>query len=124
MLTVGGLLLGAVLTTPGATPEGPTSLVDPFAGDVPRVAIAHGDQALGLRDPFGPDRRRKGPSMLSASRSADLRDPFSASGRVSMPISSDTKQAGLPSPFSRPRPKRPTARRRAATPDLRDPFDR
>ncbi|MCH9688279.1 MAG: hypothetical protein K0V04_43010 [Deltaproteobacteria bacterium] len=132
MFTVGGLLLGAVLSAPGAAssaaPVGP--LAEPFDPAIPRVAIARADTALGLRDPFGPDPVPQAAVPLAAAQRraltqrADLRDPFESVARrgavAPHPAATD---AGLRSPFAGRRPSvaRPA---NAATADLRDPFGR
>jgi hypothetical protein len=131
MLTVGGLLLGAVLTAPGAA--GGAAPADPFDPSLPQVAIARSDAALGLRDPFAhgtqalTGRRVPRPSEAHA----DLRNPFDGahpSGpALRTPSPSLAVSAGsgadLRSPFDhaggvhRTRPPAPH-------PELRDPFGR
>ncbi len=133
MLTVGGLLLGAVLSAPGASggaaPAGP--LAEPFDPSIPRVAIAGGDKALGLRDPFAPDPVPQAAVARSSRRHVgtdlrvDLRDPFVAEARRGGPIAPHpaVRDVGLRSPFAAARPA--TARpANSATADLRDPFGR
>jgi len=130
MLTVGGLLLGAVLTAPGAV--GGVASAEPVDPVEQRVVAT---QADGLRDPFGP-----GSTAATGRRvprpSDDLRDPFAALGprqRVTAPASST---ADLRSPFARapesprrtakpePAPRPATALAPAPRVDLRDPFGR
>lgn len=88
MLTVGGLLLGAVLTAPvAASGAAPT---DPFAPTEGRFTAAQSDAALALRDPFAPEpaHLRAAATHLRPARpsDSDLRDPFAAaSGRRSSP---------------------------------------
>lgn len=133
MISVGGLLLGAVLTAPGAVggtnPAG--VLAEPFDPSVPRVAIARGDEALGLRDPFGVELRAPAQPRppVGAAMRADLRDPFGArvpQRAVAAPPVLPAR-ADLRSPFAVP-PGHPRARQRserrapAARTDLRDPF--
>ena len=77
MIVVGGLLLGAVLTAPGAlghtSPAG--SLADPFDPSIPRAILEQQDEALGLRNPFdGPHAIRRRVAEVAR---VDLRDPFS-----------------------------------------------
>jgi hypothetical protein len=142
MLTIGGMLLGAVLTAPVAA--GGAAPADPFDPSVPQVAIAQSNAALGLRDPFAHDtgaitnRRIPRPSDVHA----DLLDPFDAARSSSpaprTPSPSVAASAGsgadLRSPFEH------AGRRRAQPPsgaaatrpdpqpathsDLRDPFGR
>jgi hypothetical protein len=124
MLTVGGLLLGAVLTAPvAASGAAPT---DPFAPTKARVSTAHDEAALDLRDPFAPEpahlvaaathRRPARPSDV------DLRDPFAAARplRPSAPPAPPKTGSDLHAPFDPSTrvtaPARPSA--------LRDPFHR
>lgn len=133
MISVGGLLLGAVLTAPGAvggtSPAG--TLAEPFDPSIPHVAIARGDEALGLRDPFGVDLRAKVPVPVRATPAtrADLRDPFDARVRRRSVAAPPVLPTGvdLRSPFAmppgHPSPRRRTKRQaRTERADLRDPF--
>lgn len=108
MLTVGGLLLGAVLTAPvAASGAAPT---DPFESTETRVILAQRDAEPRLRDPFAP-----APAHLQAAAthlhpprpSADLLDPFAAGPGTD-----------LRAPFD------PSTRVTAPTPapQVRDPF--
>lgn len=122
MLTVGGLLLGAVLTAPGHV--APAEPVDPIEH---RATTAHREVALGLRDPFAPPplhaqaatgRRPPRPS------DTELRDPF-ASAPPREPV---TPRSAGPGADLRP-PFDPAAATQAAPPratephaELRDPF--
>jgi hypothetical protein len=123
MLTVGGFLLGAVLTAPvAASGAAPT---DPFTPTEARVAPAHDEAALDLRDPFAPE-----PAHLVAAAThlrparpsdAELRDPFAAaSGLPASPPEPSTTGPDLHAPFDPSTrvtaPARPSA--------LRDPFHR
>ena len=124
MLTVGGLLLGAVLTASvAASSAAPT---DPFAPTEARFAAAHHDAAPGLRDPFAPE-----PAYLVAAAThlrparpsdSDLRDPFAAARplRPSSPPEPPTTGPDLHAPFD------PSTRVTAPArpPALRDPFHR
>jgi hypothetical protein len=133
MLTVGGLLLGTVLTVPGAM--GGAAPADPFDPSAPRVTTAHSDAALGLRDPFAPDpvalaaatgRRVPRPSDVHA----DLRNPFAATElrhhAVRRPSTVAGSGADLRSPFERAHVRAPS--HGSPTPslhgELRDPFGR
>lgn len=128
-MIVGGLILGAVLSAPGAaghtTPD--TALTDPFASTMARGSVARNDEALGLREPF--DRPRRAMNRRGKAQRADLREPFDAkprrSGVAAPPVL--PKRADLRSPFgarppgqlkARPRGERPAS----AKADLRDPF--
>lgn len=133
MITVGGLLLGAVLT---ASPTaGAPAPADPFAPPIAHAPSARGDAALGLRDPFAPDprprlaARRRGPRPSEA----DLRNPFDAApGRRAASPRSGHAAADLRPPFERHAARRSTsaparserAPTRAVSPELRDPFRR
>jgi hypothetical protein len=116
MLTIGGMLLGAVLTAPVAA--GGAAPADPFDPSVPQVAIAQSNAALGLRDPFAHDTgaspapRTPSPSVAaSAGSGADLRSPFEHAGR---------RRAQPPSGAAATRPDPQPATHS----DLRDPFGR
>ncbi|MEM9453518.1 MAG: hypothetical protein AAGF11_05015 [Myxococcota bacterium] len=133
MIAVGGLLLGAVLTAPGAAggSSSAQTLADPFDPSVPRVAIARGDEALGLRDPFGAGLPTRAMLTRRASRAAagpDLRDPFEArarrralAGPPAPPVQADLRSPFVVPPHSATRRR---GKRRAPAPkaDLRDPF--
>lgn len=131
MLTIGGLLLGTVLTVPGTT--GSAASADPFDPSIPRVAIAQGDRALGLRDPFVPDPR--GQATLTGRRvprpsesHADLRDPFAPRP----PAKHATAQRPAPSlpreelraPFDHVPASLAARPSRSQPSELRDPFGR
>ena len=121
MLTVGGLLLGAMLSTSGtAANVGPDGgLVNPFAH---RGTAGGPDVALGLRDPFEPAPRRAITRRGSTGRS-DLRDPFEAAPGSRMAGPARAIPADLRSPFVVAPPTETLASRHDAA-DLRDPFGR
>ncbi len=140
MLTVGGLLLGAVLTVPSAPNS--AAPADPFDPSIPRVTIAprdpQGDRALGLRDPFAVDSRLE-PTGRRAPRPsevhADLRDPFVASPSGTAKLEGAPRPAvgspaaDLRAPFGPAdatlRSPSVSARPSATAPtELRDPFGR
>lgn len=132
MLTIGGLLLGAVLTAPGTAggavghvvPAEPTDpiehrvttaprettpdLRDPFARPAHHAEARTGRRAprpseTDLRDPFAPALRREPVVTTPAGPTADLRPPFA-------PIPTTTRP--------------PIERASEPHPELRDPFAR
>jgi len=122
MLTVGGLILGAVLTAPGATntPAPRGAEADTFAPAGP-LALARHDRALGLREPFEapvsmPRRRPQG--------RVDLREPFDPGAQMSVAAPAPPVATDLRSPFviaPSASVTRPALRARG---DLREPFAR
>lgn len=133
MLTIGGLLLGTVLTAPAASHR--AAPADPLETTEARFANAQADAALDLRDPFAPrphprsSTTTRRPLSRPSHAHADLRNPFaSISGR---PTPSATRPSGsgadLRSPFDHARSRtQPTARVSAPShhTELRDPFGR
>ncbi len=120
MLTVSGLLLGAVLTTPAAAASGGSdgALANPFAH---RGSTGGPDVALGLRDPFDPATANA--IARGDTERGDLRDPFGRSHRSRMAGPAQPMPADLRSPFE-VAPTGSAAARPHETTDLRDPFDR
>lgn len=120
MLTVGGLLLGAVLTTPAAATNAGSDgvLASPFAHRGPTVGP---DVALGLRDPFEPGRAI---ARHGSTGRGDLRDPFGTAPRSRMAGPAQPVPTDLRSPFVIAPPTESLAVRPHDEADLRDPFDR
>jgi hypothetical protein len=125
MLTIGGLLLGAVLTAPGHVV--PAEPIDPTAH---RVTTAHRETTPGLRDPFAvPAHQAEATTGRRAPRPSetDLRDPFAPALRREPVVTTPAgPTADLHPPFE-PAPtttRPPFARASEPHPELRDPFAR
>lgn len=133
MLTIGGLLLGTVLTAPVASRS--AAPADPIETTEARVTNAQGDAALGLRDPFArephhrPTAATRRPPPRPSSAHADLRNPFAPGLRRPTPSVAQPSGSGadLRSPFDRAHSRTRPSPRVAAPSDrseLRDPFGR
>lgn len=117
MVTVGGLLLGAMLATPA--PANDTSVVAPFDGGQVevRVTVTHTAPRPALRDPFTGTRRA---AKRRLQNDQPLRDPFAAPPTVAVapepsvlrdPFGARPSR-GAPAPAPAPAPSTP----------LHDPF--
>ncbi|MEM7153753.1 MAG: hypothetical protein AAF799_12975 [Myxococcota bacterium] len=127
MLMVGGLVLGALISTSSATgaPSG-EPLADPFVADATEVAARVVQEPQDLRNPFERDRDQlpanKRKRLVSNAASAGLRDPFRAKRQNSRLT---PKPEDLRSPFDGTRSQRlvpAPATKQSSDPNLRDPF--
>jgi len=101
MITVSGLLLGAVLASP-ASATATDTLTDPFDPSIPRVALVRETVEEDLRDPFAADTKLIATASTASPAHSDLIDPFvdAPHARNSKPATATPDLTDLADPFA------------------------